>query len=546
MNVELASGTAGLCWPDGSSGQSPLAGCLQSSRLTNNTPSWELKGKLLEAPAFVSALVLLCAGHHDGGASPPSSVTLALSWNFLNPGGEALSTSEIPLKALSLAAAALWGASALALALGGLAATVRARAAAATAAAAAAAAAWAGGSAPAQEPSLPPVRRVHLALAASAGLSAGAAGIAARYWLSRSASGETDVGGAWGASLSDDCARAGILALLLLLSGGWQVTRLRMAPLEGRAVAAFSALFLSACVMNEGLGGVAPLAMLLLLYVLAVRYVLAAAASTLGLLHAVEYYSHALVGYGVATWAGAAGGRGQQAGGQHAEQAEEGAGGASSAGRVQAGAGGDGYAPLSEQRAGSEQQGDRAAPASPPSRRRSLFGSSGAALFAAPPSNLTERQIAGLTTLRWLAGGYLVMDGSLALLVSLSLDGGPYEWSGFAAAQALQLGLVCALLLALRPRSGAGGILFDPRGYAALTEGGAAGEDGALPLLLGTAASAFGGAAAAGGYGTANADAAALAEEEANADIAYCSADGTLFVVQSEEREGARGREGGL
>ena len=138
------------------------------------------------------------------------------------------------------------------------------------------------------------------------------------------------------------------------------------------------------------------------------------------------------------------------------------------------------------------------------------------------------------------------MDGSLALLVSLSLDGGPYEWSGFAAAQALQLGLVCALLLALRPRSGAGGILFDPRGYAALTEGGAAGEDGALPLLLGTAASAFGGAAAAGGYGTANADAAALAEEEANADIAYCSADGTLFVVQSEEREGARGREGGL
>lgn len=467
-----------------------------------------------------------------------AGVTLGVDFNFMNPGGEALSTADIPLKGLTLAALVVWLAGTGLLGLAAFAAKLAAPPPSAAAASFPSPEAYAGFLRQYGGWALSPVRPLHLALGAVGVVWAATAACSWRYWTLLSASGVANGPLALMLVFLDDAASLVLLALLLLVALGWQVTRLAVTPSETRQTAFLLLIYGCSWLVYELLGGVVSLALLLLVYVICLRYVLAASTGTLVLLRMLAAYTAALVRSGAGVVA--AGGAPQQvqtANAQHQQAQEQDSdqqqplqpgGGAAAAdafapaGLAHGPAGGGGSALQLTSGYGSLHDGGDASPggsnamgaggsASPHGsrrwrwtlrsfrqQRRSLTPSGSAVASGSGGRrsrrgrSLTERQISTLQRFRFVVGGYLLLHVGASLWGDLALVGSRYEYMAYASAQALSLGLFLYLLLLFRPRRAVGkGPLFDPRGYAVMTGGGAGDAAGGAP----------GGGSAAGGTG---------------------------------------------
>ena len=437
---------------------------------------------------------------------PPAGVSIDITYTLLNPGGEQLSTSQIPLKWETLVALVAWGLAAMYIS-GGCALVKL--------------------TAPPPSPfpsyaayvdfirqygrwALSPVRPLHLLLVMLTLLWGAAAGASWRYWTTMSSSGQENPAFAILVTVLNSASSSLLLALLLLVSQGWQVTRLGLLTSELRQSGVLVALYVTAWLLYQLVNGVVPLALLLLVYVLCLRYVLAASTGTLGLLKTLATYTTALINVGGARRPANSGSSTASSEQQPFQSAETTplSPSASAANRYQPlleaeeAEGGEGTEHSDGQAAhnnddhgsGREHSGWRAIlfggrrhgnssssrgpvrPQSPRQQRRHGSHRQGR------PS-LTERQIVTLERFRCFGGAYLLLHVAAALWGDLALTGSEYEYAGYGLSQSLSVALIAYLLVLFRPRRRLGhGPLFDPRGYAAL-EGGeptaAAGAGGA-------------------------------------------------------------------
>lgn len=566
LDADISYGADGLCWPSErftGSNVSVLATCTGSAMLSNATGvEWDFKSPVGSDDTY-SYLAVACGDpphhHHDNlGAAAgtlvevrrrrrgwptghssagrrlrltssygdaPAGVNIFTTWEFVNPGGEQLSSGDIPLKGLTAAVGVMWGVGVLAL--GAAAAVARAKTRLPSARAAAdsedaAALLQFGASA------LSPVRPIHWGMAGVTMVWAVSAATSWRYWALLSYTGADNAPFAVMATLLHVAAGTALVLLMLLLSQGWQVSRLTVTTSEWRQAGVVAALYASSWIAYALESGVVTLALMLLAYLLALRYIVAASASTLALLQAFGSYTRALVrrGVGVVGGGGAAGGdaapEAQRQTGDYATLDESGDAPSTAPAAVR---------PAWTHEAGSADSGENdeivsagSGRASPWWQRGSTHAPSASSPRSRQPRSLSDRQMATLRMFRALSGSYLVCDVMLTLWTDFTLSGGPYEWAGYALSQALAAVVLGYLLLRLRPRAViSDGPLFDPRGYITLQGG-----HDPTSALLASAARLYGGedrdvggryGAAAGAGGEYCDDYRVQAEEDANSNI---------------------------
>ena len=247
------------------------------------------------------------------------------SLHFVNPGGEELSSGEIAYKPLSVSFAWVWAAlgSTLLLAMAWAQVTWacqrrqrRVQLGQSPGAAADASSPLSlslssvrqggvGSVGAAARGSRPPVRWLHLALLCVPVLAIINSLVTHAYYVDASASGVFSSVTGYAAALAGDAEAAALLAIILLLARGWQVTRDGLDAHEARYVAFVIAGFFTIFVSFQVVGGLFFLFVLILFYVLMLRYVFASVSWKLRLLAAFRAYSRTWLGGGAAAASGA-------------------------------------------------------------------------------------------------------------------------------------------------------------------------------------------------------------------------------------------------
>lgn len=172
-------------------------------------------------------------------------LTFATSYHFVNPGGEELSSGEIPYKPLSAAFLITWSVL-LVLMVANL---------------AFACACWRprapglAGPLDTDVAPLPPVRRLHGLLLEVPLMALLNNAVIRAYFLGASATGEYDTGMHLAATVAGELESAALMAVILLLSRGWQLTRLTLDTNEKRHVAFLFVFYLTCLTCFTLIGG---------------------------------------------------------------------------------------------------------------------------------------------------------------------------------------------------------------------------------------------------------------------------------------------------
>ncbi len=491
-----------------------------------NATSWDLSiPSVAAAPASAGGTLYnaLLLGCYDG-----FGVDVEASWEWVNPGGQQLSTSQIPLLALTQGFGVAWS----------VAVSLFLLVAAYAAAAFRLPAEWAALRGSPDDPAAgeaqlgKAVRPLHAALLLPPLLMALSCFVSLTYWGALSRTGVDDALMSIVDSLCWDLAGASIVGLVLAVGRGWQVTRLRLLRAETRQIATLTLTFVLAQASFQLVGGFFFLFLVVLLYVLLVRFLFASVSWSLHLLQTFRSYAlglaranredggeggdgaagseeeaAALYGgggggaarpvptYGTPTAAGsqqqqqrqqqpqglwartraAAGAAAQSAGA--AVSSALGVGSGRSAAPVAAGRGV--YRPLDGDE--DDEGGEWGADGSP-TRGRGGARRGGASAEADSPGTLydgglTERQLSTLRYYRSAVVAYLSLRLFLDLYGSLQSStlttgdgsgGGAEVWVSYLLQQLLVLTLLTSLLWVFRPRADpTTSPLYDPRGYVA-------------------------------------------------------------------------------
>jgi hypothetical protein len=370
---------------------------------------------------------------------------LSASWNCQNPGGEALPAGQIPLKSWSLSFGAIWATGAGLLALN-LAHASTFFAPPPSWASAQLAAAAGNGDEALRDPQLNnAVRHLHWGLLCTAAAFCAEGFIGNVLWvhLSRTCYNAPDLDVthmiAW------DFASALLVGLIMLISRGWQVTRLHLERSEYSSLAGLLALYVIAWLSWQFFTSVTSLFLLMLAYVLMLRYTFASSAWSLRLLTTFTTFSRSV----------------RNAVHRDAQRADAGVADA----RL-----GE-YAPLN----GSAPSAPRPAWRWPWSREPIVARTSAQpdtpreeeeAAVSLTDGGLSSRQIAFMRKFRIVAGLYITIDmvAELATDVLPSSDSAP--WVGYSTQIIAALSSWIFLAWTFRAQADpAASPLFDPRGY---------------------------------------------------------------------------------
>jgi hypothetical protein len=215
---------------------------------------------------------------------PQGSVSFDVTANYhlTNPGGEELSSGEIPLKTATVGFAAAWAAIAALVLLAMAHSKVFW----------APPAEWQAAALSAQvDPSINnPVRPVHWLLLGVPLLHMGAAAMDWYYWNTISRTGVWEVGLELTSDGATQVAAGGLLGLLLLLSRGWQITRQRLAPVEMRQIVGLLMAYVVAWSAYNFVGGYFLLFVVVFVVMLCIRVIFATLALNMHMLHAFRVY----------------------------------------------------------------------------------------------------------------------------------------------------------------------------------------------------------------------------------------------------------------
>lgn len=330
--------------------------CSDSSSLSLNSSSWD-PALRVERTCSVHFIFAACS-------ASPVNMDVAGGWHTTNPNGEELPAGEIPLKQLTTGFGSAWAA------LGGAfflsMACVRAA------------------SVPPSPSDLlaledaqlaSPIRPIHWALLAPPALLAAEGFLGAARWRAVSARGEED----WPLALSDagawDLGSVALIAVVVALARGWQVTRLRLGAVEWRVCGSLLLLYLFAWLYWSFLASFISLFLLFVSYAMLLRFTFNASSFSLRLLQLFSSFSASLHPAPAPADAGAA------QGGTRAPSLWQRARGALGLGPA---AGTRDYAVVN---------GEEDAPPPPPP--------------ALVDGGLSERQIRFLTAFRWGAAAYI-------------------------------------------------------------------------------------------------------------------------------------------
>lgn len=194
--------------------------------------SWSFNG-VASADAFYYLVFVSCTN---------MDLTFATSYHFVNPGGEELSSGEIPYKPLSASFLITWSVL-LVLMLGNL---------------AFACACWRPqprGPLDGDAPALPPVRRLHGLLLEVPLMALLNNAVIRAYFLGASATGEYNTGLQIASTVAGELESAALMAVILLLSRGWQLTRLTLDDNEKKHVFFLFAFYLTCLTCFSLIGG---------------------------------------------------------------------------------------------------------------------------------------------------------------------------------------------------------------------------------------------------------------------------------------------------
>lgn len=212
------------------------------------------------------------------------------SWHCVNPGGEELSTGEIPLKSMTVGFASTWIILLSLFVCTGIVSLIRYRL----------PPEWlalAGGNndPSSSEPQLNyAIRYLHIAISIPPLILAVSSFISSKYWQTLSLTGNDDPSLSLTDSLVWDLAGAAVIAVALAVGRGWQVTRLRIEWYEFRHIMLLCLAYIIISVSNQFVGGIFFLFLQVLLVVLLIRFLFASVSWSLRLLHTFRTYAFAL------------------------------------------------------------------------------------------------------------------------------------------------------------------------------------------------------------------------------------------------------------
>lgn len=457
--------------------------------------NWTLTGA--SAPVGTTHFVFAgCAEYADDPKNGQPTQQVSASWHAVNAGGEELPANEIPLKTLTVGFGGAWAAAL------GLFALNLAYARARYAPPADWAAAFGSDPALAAEPQLAsPVRPLHYALLVPPALFVVEAFVGSAYWHRMSASGVSDAGLSAGDMVSWDVASAALMCVVLALARGWQVTRLRLTPIEHRAAGGLLALYLVAWASWAYSASFLSLFMLMLSYVCMLRYAFASLSWGMALL--AQFRSLAASIRHAAGGAVARGG-GSYAGGDDAESYQQQGGAWPANVPERDGAAAPALSPswLARARAAL----GVSAPAGAHMQYAALGDSTGEVAHPEPAvvdGGLAAVQFRFLRQFRLLAAAYLSVSLLSELAQDMTSTVSGYLWVGYCFQELAAFALWAYLAHLFRGRADPReSPLFDPRGYLGTSFEGLLPEHRALFVA---------GAGGGGSYGDTPSHAAAVA-----------------------------------
>lgn len=254
--------------------------CSAFKRLENN-------GNLSVVLPITDATVL----HMIFAACSSSPQRLTATWNCENPGGEALPTGQIPLKSWTITFGAIWATCAGLLAINLAHASMFFAPPPAWTSAQLAAEAGDGDEA-LRDPQLHgAVRLLHWGLLGTAAAFSVEGFIGSAYWKTVSRTCHDVPSLAVSDIFAWDIASALLVGLIMLVSRGWQVTRLHLERKEYSALGGLIMLYLVAWLSWQFFASVTSLFLLMLAYVLMLRYTFASSAWSLRLLLTFNNFS---------------------------------------------------------------------------------------------------------------------------------------------------------------------------------------------------------------------------------------------------------------
>ena len=330
-------------------------------------------------PANASLLVgqqvsmdLLFAVCPDPSSQDTTPLQLSASWHAVNPGGEELSSGDIPLKQQEMDFAIVWLVAGCLL-LGNL-----------------LLAHWRASSS--GSGSTERVRAVHWCLLVPPLFFAVEGTVGAVYWRGISASGRDNLRLSVVDTLAWDLASAALVYLIMRLARGWQITRASLSRLEERNLAGLAIFYTLAWAAWQYSYSLLSLFALLMAYALILQHAASSTAWTLRLLHVFRSFSESL---GITP--------------QHQQQQrqqQQSAGGYSALSAAEGGSGG----------AAAEAAATAApSPQAPPSAAEEAEAEAAGSTFHAPAvtvvdGGLSERQVTFLSSFRAVLTLYLTVD----------------------------------------------------------------------------------------------------------------------------------------
>lgn len=260
------------------------AGSFDSTYNETTYTSWSVS-TIVPSDSFYQFLILSC----EGG----TPMQLDVTYHFVNPGGEELSSGAIPLKPITRSFSWIWGVmgACMLLNMGYVKLFSRQSPDARNVGALEASL----GSA--LEPAvLSPIRTLHFALLGVVCLKTLSAVLANTLWQDVSRNGVVDSGMLWGNVAAADISSGCLIAVVMLLSRGWQVTRLSVERYELRHVIAMTTLYIFSWLCWQLLQQFFWLFLLVLCYVLLLRYLFASVSWRLRVLQGFRQFV-AMLGY---------------------------------------------------------------------------------------------------------------------------------------------------------------------------------------------------------------------------------------------------------
>lgn len=230
----------------------------------------------------------------------PYEMDFTLQWHYTNPGGEELSSEQIALKPSTVAFVIMWLMALAFICVTSGYAWYKGRPFVESARAEALGLSNQGrASSSDTEEAITlasPVRRIHYAMIFTPMLAVITTAIYRSFMLDASATGTLNTGLHTGAQLVSDAGATALMCIILLVSRGWQVTRLSLAGNEIRHVVFLTSLYLLSILLWQSFTGFITLTAIIVVDVFLVRYVFASVSWRLRMLRSFRDYVRTLFG----------------------------------------------------------------------------------------------------------------------------------------------------------------------------------------------------------------------------------------------------------